>query len=209
MKTHGRRIAIGAGIITAMVLGVAAYVARDRIAEEWYLRKLDSPDFTEKFRAALKLGELRSIKAIPKLANLMKEADHHSEEAWAAWQIPADFRPGGLMAHVFEQIGPTAGPALINLLKGDPNSSHEWKGYACVVIKRLKIKAAIPQLVCALNVDDNFIKIMACDALGELGDKSVIPALKQAVKDNEEHKPVKISAERALGQLEADYSASP
>jgi hypothetical protein len=70
----GKRVAISAAVAGALVLLAAVFALRGWIREEWYLRKLGSGDGEAKRLAAEKLGELKSIRAIPVLAGLVREA---------------------------------------------------------------------------------------------------------------------------------------
>src|SRR2546427_6577736 len=64
-------------VVFTMVLSVAVLLggviaSKDRLREEWFLRKLDSKDKEEREFAIEKLGELRSSRAVPRLVELAK-----------------------------------------------------------------------------------------------------------------------------------------
>jgi hypothetical protein len=64
MKGRGKTIALLTVAVGLAVLVAAGIVAKNRIMEEWWIRKLEMGDETERILAAKRLGELRSIKAV-------------------------------------------------------------------------------------------------------------------------------------------------
>lgn len=197
MKPKGRRTAIVTGAAALIIFLAAGFLTRDRLVEEWYILKLDSADFTENFRAALKLGEMRSTRAIPKLVTLLKRSDRHDFEAMEAWPIPWDFDSGYLMAHVFEGIGRPAAPYLIQALQEDNHGkTHDWRGYACLILGDRKAKEAVPVIIDVLRDRDWPVRWNACWSLEMMGPDAgeAIPALVAASKDPK----TKLPAEAAL-----------
>ena len=74
----GKRLAITTGAIAILVLGVAAFVARDRIVEEWWIYQLGSKDNATKIHAAEKLASMDSLAAVPKLLQAIDAEDRES-----------------------------------------------------------------------------------------------------------------------------------
>jgi len=68
----GKRLAITTGAIALLVIGVAAFVARDRIAEEWWIYRLGSKDDATKIHAAEKLASIKSLAAVPHLLQIIE-----------------------------------------------------------------------------------------------------------------------------------------
>ncbi len=172
------------------VIAVTAFVGRDRLVEEWYIQKLDLPDFSERFRAALKLGEMRSARAVPHLVALLKQLkndDLYRGAAIAAWNIPADFVAGDLLAHVLTEIGPPAVPALIGALGDDVSNDegHRWRSYACRVLGNLRVNESVPILIEVLGDADPMVRLSACNSLGRIGPaaEAALPALQSVRKD--------------------------
>jgi hypothetical protein len=56
MPPTGRRVALVTGGISAAAIGIAAFAARDRIAEEWYIHRLGKGDDEAKIAAIEELG---------------------------------------------------------------------------------------------------------------------------------------------------------
>ena len=73
MATKGKRLTyltIGTGLL---VLLVAGFASKDKALEQWYLWKLESEDEETQKTAAEKLGELESVRAIPKLLQVLRD----------------------------------------------------------------------------------------------------------------------------------------
>jgi HEAT repeat protein len=188
MRPMGRQTAMVTGVAALAILVAAGFLGRDRMVEEWQIRKLDSGDFAERFRAALKLGEMRSTKAIPKLVALLKQSDDHSDDFRKAFGV--DIPPGNLMMNVFHGIGDSAAPALIEALseKYDPRKMHRWRGWACFALGTMKVKEAVPAIVDVLQRDrDPPTKLTACISLVTMGSDipEAMDALEAASKDPE------------------------
>ena len=69
---------VAAGVL---VLVGAGYALKDRVIEEWHIRRLRSDDYVERFDAARNLGEMRSTRAVPGLITLLQESREHKDEA--------------------------------------------------------------------------------------------------------------------------------
>ena len=72
MARKGRSAAILLGALCAAVLAGGAVLFRARIVEEWYFWKLRSADPAESDRAALKLGEMGSLRAVEPLIEAIR-----------------------------------------------------------------------------------------------------------------------------------------
>ncbi len=74
MNVRGRRVAIGVVVVGAMVIVWAGIAFEEKLVEQWYLWKLDSPEEKERELAAEKLGQMRSRRAIPRLVEILRRA---------------------------------------------------------------------------------------------------------------------------------------
>ncbi len=78
MRRKGRRLAITTGAIAILVIGVAAFVARDRIAEEWWIYRLGAKDDAIRISAAHHLSDLKCLRAGPQLLKIIEEDERES-----------------------------------------------------------------------------------------------------------------------------------
>jgi HEAT repeat protein len=89
---------------------------------------------------------------------------------------------------------------------------NEWasyyRSYAAYYLAINHCKCAVPALIETLEHDDEGMRRDATRALGDLGDKSAVPALIDALK-NEKCWWVKVWIVRALGQLGDDRAVAP
>ena len=67
---RGKLVALSSGIVA---LTLAAILPNDRLWEEYYLRRLQSADEEVRLHAAESLGDLKSLRAVPALPQLIAE----------------------------------------------------------------------------------------------------------------------------------------
>jgi len=67
---RGKRVAIAGVLLCLGVLAAAGFAAKDGIIEEWCILRLSSEDPAVRNAAALRLGQMRSAKAVPRLIEL-------------------------------------------------------------------------------------------------------------------------------------------
>jgi len=186
---RGRTAAISTGVLGLLSIGGLGFALRNPILERWYIWKLDSGNYTEKYRAALELGKLHSTKAIPQLIALMKESDDHHQEAGEACRTPG-IHAGNLMAVAFHEMGDPAVPALISALKEEvPRRKRPyWRVWVCHSLGTIGTREAILALVDRLKDKDQSVRRTACGALGLIGAKAriAIPTLTEALGDDSE-----------------------
>lgn len=94
MKRGGRTIALSTAAMAMVILVAAAILAKDRILEQWYLWRLEVGSEEEQADAAERLGELRSVRAVPALVAMFKKASWNSLET-----IRSD---GSAVAYLFD-----------------------------------------------------------------------------------------------------------
>jgi len=64
---RGKRVVVATAVMAALVLLGTGLLCRDRLREEYWLRKLGGQPVEGKFLAAIRLGEMRSVRAVPAL----------------------------------------------------------------------------------------------------------------------------------------------
>ncbi len=193
---------------------------RNRIIEEWYLRKLDSSDRIERHRAAERLAEVGSLRAIPKLVALFPTEYGDNPPRWVpqvllrlgSTGIGAAFRlklpDGRVHPDVFEafrELGPNAKEA-IPFLVACLRSSEDGLD-AAFTLQGLGHEAVAP-LIRALAEADVEGRSNAAYALGRLESVAVpaVPALAKTLKDQEAR--VRKAAAEALGAIGSPAQAA-
>jgi HEAT repeat protein len=127
------------------------------------------------------LGELGLKKAVPKLKLLLKHP-HPLVRAYAVRSL-------GEIADVGTY------PLFVKMLVNETES-------VCIqsakVVAKLKIKAAVPNLLTSLKHPENKVRRAAVDALGEVGDAGVLPVLEGILDDEDKYmvRKAKVSIEK-------------
>ena len=138
----------------------------DKVAAAW--RALQNGEDAEARAAAIVcLGEARYAPAVPRLTELLRQAD-----------------PGTryLAAKALGQIGDEAEAALPALL--DALRDHDMFLRAAITGALIKIgPPAVPGLTRALFDPSSAVKRAACKALGRIGSARAVPALKFSLRD--------------------------
>jgi len=159
----------------------------------------------ERHGAAIALGELKNLKAIPALITALKDnnKDVRKRAAEAIEKI-AEINPNS--KEVLEAI-----PALITALK-DEGSNVRWT--AAEAIGKIaeanpnskEVLEAIPALITALKDEDSDVRLSAAEAIGKIAEANpgkevleAVPALITALKD--ENSVVRLSAAEAIGKI--------
>src|SRR5437867_2340906 len=70
MNRKSKTFALSTAVLGLVVLVAAGIAAKDTIREQWYLHRLENGAEEEQIVAAEKLGDMRSIRAIPLLLGL-------------------------------------------------------------------------------------------------------------------------------------------
>ncbi len=140
MKTKGRRVAIGEGAVAIVVLAVAVVVSRDRIREEWHLHVLRTGYAEERLAAAKRLGELRSVRAVPRLIER-----YESLQANEAVRLPT---ANDVFQEAMKEIGEPALPALVRALavklEGLPHDAGDFV-FINEALERIYLKKTRPR----------------------------------------------------------------
>ncbi len=208
MTSPGRRTALLTACMAVVVLGVAAFVARHRIAEEWYIRKLDSPDLSESYRAAWQLGELKSVRALPRLVELFKTCEDHkwetsktSEDHNVADSFQVD--QGTCFAVIFKKIGPPAEPFLVDILQNGTGYTRACSALSFDFAGACSHKTVLLLAEMASHGTDSDVRLACLYALISVKAKEpeAIAALEKGTKD--ESRLIRKVAENGLTELKA------
>jgi HEAT repeat protein len=159
--------------------------------------------FWEQFEVAKKIVALHDKSVLPRLE---------------PWLRSEDMRRRGNAAFVFARLGDDRGFQVIRAIvedrspkravfeidsAGHPNPARQIRAdryFGAHLFGDLKDVRAVPILVALLNDED--VKEVVPWSLVEIGDKSAIPPLKEALSDNS--LTMRASAHRALEKLERD-----
>jgi HEAT repeat protein len=146
--------------ITAFALGLAVLVgagiaAKDWIAEEWWLRKLESADQEKQIQAARHLGEIRSVRAIPLLLDLSRFPVNRGVQLWSV-SIDALVR-----------IGPPVVPPLISRLKMADYATRLDAAFTLSLLGPVATNAT-PALIEALDDENDLVRTTAATALARI-----------------------------------------
>jgi HEAT repeat protein len=100
------RVIATASIILVCYLG---YLGQPYLREQWWIHRLQSTDPEERQLAATRLGELRSVAAVPILVRYLVQGDNPIGGA----PVPDNYLLCEPIAKALEKIGDNAVPALI------------------------------------------------------------------------------------------------
>ena len=201
--------------------------ASDRLAtqfaERGYIaeaeRALDSRLLLQRVRAAEVIGELGGPANVPALRRGLRDREPlvrfacahaltrlspggHLEQIVAALADDGDddavFNQGAL-AEILLDSGPSAVEELRELLT-DPRHPRRRR-LIVVVLGELRAHAAVPELLAALNDDDDELCARACHALGKIGDPETADAIAAVAMDGGRPWFVRTAAAGACGQI--------
>jgi HEAT repeat protein len=203
-QRRGRVVAIAAVLLGLTVLGAAGFSFRQRILEEWYFVQLRSRDSGKRYFAATHLGEMRSVRAVPRLIDTYlsdPDAPDYCVQVVSkigrgavAVLIPylnvENRQVRHFAAGALRGIGPEAVAAVPALMKA---LEHEWFGdriYAAMALEGIgrEAGAAIPGLIWALSDQRPEVRQKAAMALGAIanGEEEVVQALVHAAGETGE-----------------------
>jgi hypothetical protein len=130
----GKRVAVAAGVIGLAVLALTAFLARDRIAEEWWLWKLSRASaIKDEIKPVKRLGELRSVRAVPLLFDRLRV---RGEELGNGFSEMVD-----AMVHI-------GAPAVPYLIRGLDHQDEDTRKLSFALLEKLgpQGRDAIPVL---------------------------------------------------------------
>jgi HEAT repeat protein len=172
----GKATALSVTALGIMTLLTLAVVMKDRIAEEWFIHKLQSNSEAETASAARNLGVLGSVRSVPGLAKL------------ALWS--AEYES---LIYLDPEL------SLISV-EGSESASFWARDEVLQALNRIGVKA-IPSLLHELSSSSFETRLGAAFALGELGGeaKAAIPLLELRCKDSQ--KEMRVVAQDAMKKI--------
>ncbi len=188
MGRKGRRLTYLTISLGVVVLLVACVALKHRAFEQWSLWKLESEDEGERRLAADQLGEMESVRAIPRLTELFRTEP--IEEPHLPYSAKA-----------LAKIGKPAVPALCNLL-GERHHTNRRDFIWTIGAIGEKAEAAVPYLIHSLEDEDWVVRQTTAEVLGLIGPRArhAIPALVNTLRDENEY--VRNSAAGALKRIQ-------
>ena len=127
----GRRIAIVTILVVGIVVMSVGVASRRAIVEQWYISRLGSDDEATRLHAANRLAELRSVRAVPHLLELIEKDDRENVETGGGlsfWSGPPSSKPTQWpeewialtpLAYAIYEIGRSASPAVTKAQQED------------------------------------------------------------------------------------------
>lgn len=201
MKRRGRRVALTATALGIATIAAASVALKDRAVEEWLRWRLRSAEFPARIRAAERLGEMRSTRAIPEMVALLKESEGRQVQ-----DVKYPVSPGERIACALEKLGPRAIPDLGRALEESAGEKKMWRRYACRTVAKGPAKDSVGIL--AALIEDGYLCVRgeAILSLSRLGHEATpaVPALRAALDDPDRN--VRNWAAEALKKIEASPS---
>ncbi len=156
-RVSGKKTAFLLVALGLVALGLAAWSFRDGIYKEWLIWELDSDDEPTRLDAAARLGELRSLRAVPVLV------DHIIDEKREAilW-TPGGHRPAGLFRIRLQRRPYGLTPLLHALHRIGP----EAQALVQEALERRRKTADPPMLECVSGVTSLYAEIRKHDPAG-------------------------------------------
>jgi hypothetical protein len=116
---RGRTIALLAAALTSAILLALGVVARDRIAEPWWLWQLEHGDEDAQEKAVWPLGQLRSVRAVPLLLSRILATSTTGIRGHVLSSGGVSLSGGDIEAvRALAHVGGPAVPDLLRALKG-------------------------------------------------------------------------------------------
>jgi outer membrane assembly lipoprotein YfiO len=156
-------------LIGGLVFSLKGYgVAKDKNIVDRYIENLKSESIEVRKDAVIWLGNRKIKSAVPKLIETLNNEKDKNTRYW--------------IVHYLGEIGGSSAiPVLIKIFEND-SEDIDIRCAAGHSLGLINDKAAIPTLIKALENDNGGIQLTAVLALGEIGDESAIPALKEILR---------------------------
>jgi HEAT repeat protein len=214
---RGKRLASAAALVSGVVVVAGVVVGRTWILEEYHLHRVREGDAAARLAAARRLGELRSARAAPVLADLLRSEEAPVREAVmdalvaigapSVASVVAVLGDGGTARDqagiVLGRLGPTAAPAAPAVIAAYKGRDSYRRG--AQILGRIGPGAA-PAMITALQGEDEGLRLVAAAGLDRVrGLTAAIPALLHALESRDAH--VRLVCTVALGWMGAKDGA--
>ncbi len=179
----GRRFTASIIAVGLLVLGLAGYALKDNALEQWYLWKLQSEDEEERRIAAAKLGDMISVRAVPRLMELFRKEPTDGSKTTVGVGL---LYSGDALVKIGE-------PAVPHLTKALKDENYEVRLGAKQALQNIGMRA-VPTLTGFLADENHELRESAAEALTIVimrlrfftpkeDVRNAIPALVRALKD--------------------------
>ncbi|SRR6266540_2916601 len=188
----GKKVAILTAASGITIMAFTGFVFRGRILEQWYFRELECRDWERIHSAIRRLGELRSVRAVPRFFDRIRREPEGDKP-------PFGYETLGSIPDALGKIGGPATPELIQALE---DKNHWVRTFAALALGKIgrPAKEAVPALIRLLKDEDRYEQDVAAHALGAIGEQAeeAVPVLIEFLKE-ENGDFLRASAAGALG----------
>jgi HEAT repeat protein len=192
MQARVRFFAWSAAAVSIVVLVAAGIAGKEWIRDQWYIWKLSSGDQSKREFAAEQLGKIRSVRAVPSLAQVLT---HESGDK--------NRRLRQICAGALGEIGPGASSAVPSLAKALRDDYGGVQAAAAEALGHIGPQATIvaSDLIRALQDPNDWVRQQVTQALGQISSTApeTVSALIAMLDDN--HHAVRRKAAIALSKL--------
>jgi HEAT repeat protein len=184
---RGKAAARWSVVIALTTLVGAAWLFRGKLAERWYISRLENENEEVRRDAVENLRRMRSVRAVPHFVRIRSREVSSSVVGEALLAIASERRQAVI-------------PVLLEVLKDE---SQLVSGEAADVLVDLG-GDAIPALVETLGDENAQARSWSAHSLGRIGPEAAaaVPALKTLQRD--ECREVRFESDRALKRIQAD-----
>jgi HEAT repeat protein len=184
---RGKAVARWSLVVALISLLATAWAFRDKLAERWYISRLENEDKEIRRDAVENLRRMRSVRAVPHFVRIRSREVSSPVVEEALLTIASERRKAVI-------------PVLLEVLKDE---SQLVSGEAADVLVQLK-KDAIPALIETLRDESAQARSWSAHTLGRIGFEATaaVPALRALLQD--ECREVRFESVRALKRIQAD-----
>jgi HEAT repeat protein len=197
---RGKRIAMWTCVAALLLVAGAAVISRDALSERWWLWKLKYGKPEEAIPAAIRLLEMQSLEAVPRILDrfeeIARDANNNAGANLGIWFV--------VVGEGLEKLGPRAVPPITQLLDRNNPVMQE---IAMEALGKMGSCAApaVPRLLQALKREEGLMRIPAICALGDIGReaRTAVPDLADCLRHGGDRHTRGFAAE-ALGKMGTD-----
>jgi len=129
VNRRGKIVALATVGVGVVVLVAAGFAAKGRIREEWYIHQLQSANEETRLHAAERLGELKSLRAVPELIRMLRA---NGDEGWFR-RGESDIVHFTPLAHALYRVGDGALPMLVDWARSGGGGAHDLATIALAI----------------------------------------------------------------------------
>ncbi len=200
-RVTGRRVAAILGALGAIALVAAAFVVWPVVVESWHIERLESPDADVRADAARRLGEMRSVRAVPVLVDTL--ASHvigpPDDNGFSIHYVASDEWLHRPEARALVAIGTPGARALAAKLEELPEPLREW----CAAVLGEMDPPPLAVFADLLEHDDLNLRFVVLEGLGWQGENAtgIVPCLVRALERTEDPRGLRVAKSEAEGDI--------